>query len=57
MEFSLASMLLTSHQDGTLAKRAIRTQFLVIDEADRMIEAGHFEEMDKILRMTQRTSK
>ncbi|EIM19858.1 P-loop containing nucleoside triphosphate hydrolase protein [Wallemia mellicola CBS 633.66] len=43
--------------DGTLAKRAIRSQFLVIDEADRMIEAGHFEEMDKILRMTQRTSK
>ncbi|TIB12476.1 hypothetical protein E3P92_02529 [Wallemia ichthyophaga] len=43
--------------NGTLAKRAIRSQFLVIDEADRMIEAGHFEEMDKILRMTQRTSK
>lgn len=28
--------------------------FLVLDEADRMIEAGHFAELDNILRLTLR---
>jgi ATP-dependent RNA helicase DDX24/MAK5 len=29
-------------------------RFLVLDEADRMIETGHFEELDRILRLTIR---
>jgi ATP-dependent RNA helicase DDX24/MAK5 len=29
-------------------------KFLVLDEADRMIETGHFEELDRILRLTMR---
>ena len=29
-------------------------QFLVLDEADRMIETGHFAELDNILQLTQR---
>lgn len=33
----------------------IRTlDFLVLDEADRMIEAGHFEELDNIVKLTLR---
>lgn len=32
-------------------------RFLVLDEADRMIEAGHFAEMDNILRLTVRQSR
>lgn len=32
--------------------RALR--FLVIDEADRMIENGHFAELENIVRLTQR---
>ena len=28
--------------------------FLVLDEADRMIETGHFAELDNILRLTLR---
>jgi len=31
--------------------------FLVLDEADRMIEAGHFAELDNILRLTLRQNK
>ena len=29
-------------------------RFLVLDEADRMIETGHFAELDNILRLTLR---
>lgn len=29
-------------------------KFLVIDEADRMIESGHFAELDNIVRLTRR---
>lgn len=29
-------------------------KFLVIDEADRMIENGHFAELDNIVRLTRR---
>lgn len=42
-------------QDDALALRVRRTRFLVIDEADRMIETGHFAEMDSILSMVRRT--
>ncbi|KAI6124483.1 ATP-dependent RNA helicase, partial [Pisolithus croceorrhizus] len=44
-------------EDEALANQIRRLRFLVLDEADRMIEAGHFEEMDKILRLTRRQSK
>ncbi|KAG7095722.1 hypothetical protein E1B28_006435 [Marasmius oreades] len=42
-------------EDDALAKE-IRHElrFLVLDEADRMIEAGHFKELDGILRLTLR---
>ncbi|WFD42539.1 RNA helicase [Malassezia psittaci] len=42
-------------QDDGFAQRVRQTRFLVIDEADRMIEMGHFAEMDAILRMIQRS--
>ena len=29
-------------------------KFLVLDEADRMIEIGHFAELDNIVRLTLR---
>ncbi|ESK91975.1 atp-dependent rna helicase mak5 [Moniliophthora roreri MCA 2997] len=43
-------------QDDDSLAHAIRhdLQFLVLDEADRMIEAGHFKELDGILRLTLR---
>jgi len=41
--------------DDALALRVRRARFLVIDEADRMVEAGHFAEMDAILGMVRRT--
>lgn len=42
-------------QNDHLALRVRRARFLVIDEADRMVEAGHFAEMDAILGMVRRT--
>ncbi|KAI3626233.1 hypothetical protein CBS9595_001594 [Malassezia furfur] len=42
-------------QDDAFARRVRQARFLVIDEADRMVETGHFAEMDAILRMVQRT--
>ncbi|WFC98453.1 hypothetical protein MYAM1_001181 [Malassezia yamatoensis] len=42
-------------QDDDFAQRVRQTRFLIIDEADRMIEMGHFAEMDAILRMVQRS--
>jgi ATP-dependent RNA helicase DDX24/MAK5 len=35
--------------------RGIR--FLVLDEADRMVQAGHFAEFENILRLTLRDSQ
>ncbi|KAF8186951.1 P-loop containing nucleoside triphosphate hydrolase protein [Mycena galopus ATCC 62051] len=43
--------------DDDLAKQIKNLQFLVLDEADRMIEAGHFAELENILRLTLRESK
>ncbi|KAF8830766.1 hypothetical protein HHX47_DHR2000930 [Lentinula edodes] len=43
-------------QNETPAKKLKRLRFLVWDEADRMIEAGHFAELDNILRLTLRES-
>ena len=31
-----------------------KIKYLVVDEADRMIEKGHFSEMDKILTLINR---
>ncbi|KAJ7211287.1 ATP-dependent RNA helicase [Mycena pura] len=43
--------------DDGLAKQVKKIKFLVLDEADRMIEAGHFAELENILRLTLRESK
>ncbi|KAI0254642.1 P-loop containing nucleoside triphosphate hydrolase protein [Lactifluus subvellereus] len=40
--------------DDDLAEDVKNLRFLVLDEADRMIETGHFAELDNILRLTQR---
>ncbi|WVO14692.1 hypothetical protein L204_102330 [Cryptococcus depauperatus] len=40
--------------DDNLARDLRRLRFLVIDEADRMIENGHFDELESIVRLTQR---
>ena len=45
------------YQDEVLAQQVRNLKVLVLDEADRMIEAGHFAEMDNILRLTVRQSK
>ncbi|OBZ67324.1 ATP-dependent RNA helicase MAK5 [Grifola frondosa] len=44
-------------EDDDLANQIERLRFIVLDEADRMIEAGHFVELDNILRLTLRQSK
>ncbi|EIW66497.1 hypothetical protein TREMEDRAFT_65359 [Tremella mesenterica DSM 1558] len=40
-----------------LAAEIKRIRFLVIDEADRMIENGHFAELESIVRLTERQSR
>ncbi|KIK99198.1 hypothetical protein PAXRUDRAFT_823034 [Paxillus rubicundulus Ve08.2h10] len=47
----------TLEEDELLVQQVRNMRFLVLDEADRMIEAGHFAEMDNILRLTVRQSK
>ena len=44
-------------QDDELAQEIRTLRFLVLDEADRMIEAGHFAELENILRLTLRESQ
>ncbi|KAE9383009.1 DEAD-domain-containing protein [Gymnopus androsaceus JB14] len=44
-------------EDETLAKELKQLKILVLDEADRMIEAGHFAELENILRLTLRESE
>ncbi|RPD61282.1 DEAD-domain-containing protein [Lentinus tigrinus ALCF2SS1-6] len=43
-------------EDDELAMQIESLRFLVLDEADRMIETGHFAELDNILRLTLRKS-
>lgn len=43
--------------DDQLTKRIKLTRFLVVDEADRMIETGHFAEMESILALVKRTAE
>ena len=45
------------HQDDQLANQIKGLRFLVLDEADRMIETGHFAELDNILRLTLRENR
>lgn len=42
--------------DDALVSRVRQTRFLIVDEADRMVDAGHFAELDMILRIVRRTS-
>ncbi|EJU05616.1 P-loop containing nucleoside triphosphate hydrolase protein [Dacryopinax primogenitus] len=44
-------------EDDSLAQQVRAIRFLVLDEADRMIETGHFEELHNILRLTRRDSE
>ncbi|CCM03263.1 uncharacterized protein FIBRA_05390 [Fibroporia radiculosa] len=44
-------------EDDELATQIEHLRFLVLDEADRMIETGHFAEMESILRLTLRQRK
>ncbi|KAF8268903.1 ATP-dependent RNA helicase, partial [Lactarius quietus] len=44
------------HRDDELAEDVKNLRYLVLDEADRMIEAGHFAQLDSILRLTRRQS-
>ena len=46
--------MMTHLQDDGLSIDIKALRFLVLDEADRMIETGHFAELDNILRLTQR---
>lgn len=47
----------TDDQDDMLAADIRGARFLVIDEADRMIENGHFAELENIVRLTQRENR
>lgn len=44
-------------QDEELALGIRKLRYVIIDEADRMIENGHFAELESIVRLTQRTDK
>jgi ATP-dependent RNA helicase DDX24/MAK5 len=41
-------------EDDELAEDVKNLRYLVLDEADRMIETGHFAQLDSILRLTRR---
>ncbi|KAF9352316.1 ATP-dependent RNA helicase [Mortierella sp. AD094] len=38
----------------TYSDRLVHTRFLVLDEADRMLESGHFQELSNILKLLER---
>jgi len=44
----------TDLQDEELSASVRAMRFLCIDEADRMIENGHFAELENIVRLTER---
>jgi superfamily II DNA/RNA helicase len=46
-----------SKQDVDLATDIKRIKFLIVDEADRMIETGHFAELEQIVALTERTQQ
>ncbi|QRV76585.1 DEAD/DEAH box helicase [Ceratobasidium sp. AG-Ba] len=41
-------------ENDKLARQIRNLRFLVLDEADRMVEAGHFQELDNIVKLTAR---
>lgn len=41
-------------KDEDLAQSIRQVRFLVLDEADRMIETGHFKELEQIVKLTFR---
>ena len=49
--------LTCSTQNEDIAHSIRNVQFLVIDEADRMIETGHFLELESIVALTHRSSQ
>ena len=51
---SLLLTPLTPSQSDNLVREIKGMKFLVIDEADRMIENGHFAELENIVRLTKR---
>ncbi|KZS98247.1 DEAD-domain-containing protein [Sistotremastrum niveocremeum HHB9708] len=44
-------------EKDSLAQQIRNLQFLVLDEADRMVQGGHFEELENILRLTLRQNE
>lgn len=48
------NLLISRVENDALSSDIKSLRFLVIDEADRMIEAGHFAELDNILRLAAR---
>lgn len=44
-------------QSRELADSIRQIRFLVLDEADRMIETGHFAELEKIVKLSFRVSE
>lgn len=56
---SLASSALTPHPQAPNAHLAALpdVRFLVLDEADRMVETGHFKELDSLLTLLTPTVK
>jgi superfamily II DNA/RNA helicase len=57
VSFSLISDSTSCSQDDSFASQIKRIKFLVIDEADRMIETGHFAELENIVGLTVRTKE
>jgi ATP-dependent RNA helicase DDX24/MAK5 len=53
-DFSVLTGLL---KDDKLAREMRNLRFLVLDEADRMIETGHFAELENIIRLTLRENE
>ena len=41
-------------QDNTILEKFQGIRYLILDEADRMIEGGHFQELENILRLLRR---
>lgn len=50
--YTLHGLNLYFCQDDELATDIKHLKFLILDEADRMIETGHFAELDNIIRLT-----
>jgi ATP-dependent RNA helicase DDX24/MAK5 len=56
-QFSFFFFCQLALQDDSLSSEINNLSFLVLDEADRMIESGHFAELENILRLTLRANK